>query len=57
MSRASTHFVGEKVGALSVASGARSGGSSGPLPLVATGGWDNQVRHAAASFVSPEPAS
>jgi hypothetical protein len=47
MSRASTHFVGEKVAALDVATGLRvapEGLAGDLLPLVASGGWDNQVR-------------
>lgn len=47
MSRSSTHFVRAKAAALDVASGLRvaaDGRTAAALPLVAVGGWDNQVR-------------
>lgn len=47
MSPASMHFVAEKVAALDVATGVRvlpEGLASDLLPLVAIGGWDNEVR-------------
>lgn len=47
MSRASTHFVGEKVRALCFVKDVRSSEAHEQfefLPLVAAGGWDSEVR-------------
>lgn len=47
MSRSSTHFVGEKVKALCFVKDVRSSEARDQfefLPLIAAGGWDNEVR-------------
>lgn len=46
MSRSSTHFVGEKVKALCFVKDVRSSEARDQfefLPLIAAGGWDNEV--------------
>ncbi|GAB9462785.1 hypothetical protein Gpo141_00000268 [Globisporangium polare] len=50
MSRSSTHFVGEKVKALCFVKDVRSSEARDQfefLPLIAAGGWDNEVNHVA----------